>query len=268
MAQRTGRKQAARDARAREEEELADRELKALFEEARVRWAPAHDREWLKRADLLQVGGAWGAAIPYAAERPEAASAVRKCEERLRRLHPFGMRHYDQARVEGLSPLDAMRQAAPFFSRDPGTHEGASAAKPALAEGTGARWTSAEHGPTRAELEQARQQRRADQIVEGLQRDLRSSGKNELDAVELRTVLGTATNLPEHVIAVAVQPYAGTRATTVHAPSGSRHPADVSADGFPFSAAEALRMNAVRPSEQGDGSRRDRTTSRDPRPKL
>ncbi|WP_067479503.1 hypothetical protein [Actinomadura hibisca] len=263
VAQQITRKQAAKEAQAREQEELADRELKALLDEARAKWTPAHDRKWLKQADLLQVGEAWAAAIPYAGQRPDAASAVHKCEERLRNLHPYAMRHYDQARAEGHGPLEAMREAAPFFARDPRTHEGASAAKPTLSEGTGLRWAAAEHGPGRAEFEQARQERRAGQIIQRLQEDLRSNGCNEMDAVELRTVLGAATNLPEHVITAAVQPYAGPGPTAVHTPTGSRSPADVSADGFPFDARQVLRMNAGQPFEQPRQHRQEPTIDRD-----
>jgi hypothetical protein len=87
--------------------------------QARTLWAPAHDRQWLAQADLPQAARTWGAAAPYADTEPDAASAMRKTEEQLRSLHPYAMSHYDRLRSEGASPLDAMREAAPLFGREP-----------------------------------------------------------------------------------------------------------------------------------------------------
>jgi len=89
------------------------------YQQARLRWAPAHDRVWLARADLLQAARAWSAAACYADTDPVAASAMRKCEERLRKLHPYAMARYDRLLGDGLRALDAMREAAPLFGRAP-----------------------------------------------------------------------------------------------------------------------------------------------------
>src|ERR1022692_2623754 len=74
-----------------------------LHHQARLTWSPAHDASWLGHADT----------------DPLAASAMRKCEDRLRTLHPHAMARYDRLRTDGLSPLDAMREAARLFSRSP-----------------------------------------------------------------------------------------------------------------------------------------------------
>src|SRR5205823_897426 len=71
---------------------------------------------------LIDTAQAWGAAMPYADRavpwyEPAAATAQRKCEERLRDLHPHAMARYDRLRAEGMSPADAMRGAAPLFAR-------------------------------------------------------------------------------------------------------------------------------------------------------
>ena len=101
-----------------------EQELKALREQerverqaARARWAPAFDPRWLAQADLLQAARVWGAAAAYADADPEAAAAVRKCEERLRVLHPYAMAWYDRLRGEGVGAVEAMRQAVPLFGR-------------------------------------------------------------------------------------------------------------------------------------------------------
>ncbi|MDL4774269.1 hypothetical protein [Actinomadura xylanilytica] len=118
------RLRAAQDAREAEAERAAARDLKAAFDEARSHRAPAHDRRWLREANLPHVAQAWGAAVPYAADNASAASAVRKCEERLRDLHPHAMSHYDRFRDQGQTPLDAMGNAAPYFTRDPNVRTG------------------------------------------------------------------------------------------------------------------------------------------------
>jgi hypothetical protein len=101
-----------------------EQELKALREEervarqaARTRWAPAYDSRWLAQADLLQTVGVWGAAAVDADADPEARAALRKCEERLRVLHPYAMAWYDRLRSEGAGAVEAMREAAPMFGR-------------------------------------------------------------------------------------------------------------------------------------------------------
>ncbi|GAA1276845.1 hypothetical protein Psi02_00070 [Planotetraspora silvatica] len=91
---------------------------------ARLQWLPANDPAWLKSADLNRVFQAWAATIPYIAEDKAAERTRLKCEERLRELHPYGMRQYDRLRGEGFAPEPAMRKAAPFFSREPNPRTG------------------------------------------------------------------------------------------------------------------------------------------------
>ncbi|GII56051.1 hypothetical protein Pth03_44400 [Planotetraspora thailandica] len=95
---------------------------------ARLQWLPANDPAWLRKADLLQVSRAWGAAAPYAASDPAAERAQLKCEERLRELHPYAMNRYDRLRAEGHAPEAAMREVAPMFAREPRPRTGYPAA--------------------------------------------------------------------------------------------------------------------------------------------
>jgi hypothetical protein len=95
---------------------LRERE-RVAWQAARAGWTPAHDARWLAQADLLQAVRVWSAAAAYADADPVAASAVRKCEERLRVLHPYAMGWYDRLRGEGTGAFDAMRQAVPLFGR-------------------------------------------------------------------------------------------------------------------------------------------------------
>src|SRR5579862_1342724 len=101
-AQRRAQANAARAAR--DEQALAalrDQE-RAAWQRARAGWAPAHDSRWLARADLLQAARVWSAAAAYADADPTAGAAVRKCEQRLRTLHPYAMTWYDRLRSEGV----------------------------------------------------------------------------------------------------------------------------------------------------------------------
>jgi hypothetical protein len=90
----------------------------------RARWEPALDPGWLRRARLLDAAEAWGAALPYTDRavpwyEPAAATAMTRCEERLRSLHPYAMARYDRLRSDGLEPAEAMQEAALLFARHP-----------------------------------------------------------------------------------------------------------------------------------------------------
>ncbi|TDC91975.1 hypothetical protein [Actinomadura sp. 7K507] len=224
--------QQAKDEQAQRAEAKAQR---AAMAEARSRWGRAHDRKWLRQANLLDVAEAWAAAVPHASGNASAALAARKCEERLRHLHPHAMSHYDRFRSEGKDPLDAMTEAAPFFTRDPNVRTGDPAAQRGeLLEGTGAEWASRFHGPERGDWEEARREQRANQIANELRTKLRLHG-HEPQPEELRTVLEITTNLPEHIIAKAVPA----------SPRPSRG-SDVgrAAEDFPLSIDEALEMSS------------------------
>ncbi|MFG2015622.1 hypothetical protein [Actinomadura geliboluensis] len=240
LAQRRSRSKAAR----RAQEEKVDRAQaqlrRAALAEARSRWGRAHDRKWLRQATLLDVAEAWGAAVPYADGNASAALAVRKCEEQLRRLHPHAMTHYDRFRAEGADALQAMKQAMPFFARDPDVRTGDPApASAELHEGTGTEWAARVHGPDRGEWEEVRQEHRATLIADELRTKLRAQGR-EPQPEELRMVLEVTTNLPESIIAKAV-------------PEGPRQrptrDVERAADDFPIPINEALEMSASRFSE-------------------
>jgi hypothetical protein len=123
-AQRRARAHTARAARdERALSALRDQERTA-WQRTRAGWAPAHDSRWLAQADLLQAARVWSAAAAYADADPAAAAAERKCEERLRALHPYAMAWYDRLRSEGAGAFDAMRQALPLFAQAPHTRPG------------------------------------------------------------------------------------------------------------------------------------------------
>jgi len=203
---------AARDAARTEQQRRALQEQeRAARADVRARWAPAHDARWLAQADLLQVGGVWGAAAPYADTDPEAASALRKAEGRLRVLHPYAMARYDRLRFEGADPLEAMREAVYLFAREPHARPGQPATtRPGIEAGTpgtgswpdaaeAARAGAPQSGP-RPDLYQDAEQR-GRRIAERLQARALAERGSRLSPDELATALDASTTLPAEVIA-------------------------------------------------------------------
>jgi hypothetical protein len=224
----------------------------ALRQEARMTWAAAHDPQWLARADLLQTARAWAGAVSFGDSDPSASSALRKCEQRLRVLHPYAMNYYDRLRSEGVTPHDAMTQAAPFFARPPTARpSGTGPSRTAITEGTCAdptvtasvqdeRELAAEPGqPDEAE-------QRGQQIAGRLQARARAAGRRPLGPAELTLVLETVTNLP-HDLITKISHQAGE-----HRQPGDRTPSQIAAECFPHTASAALRSSAaVRPRTGG-----------------
>jgi hypothetical protein len=128
-ARRAERRAAAEAARDEQQfRELRDQEI-AARRLARAGWEPTRDRQWLGRAGLLDVGRAWGAAAAWADADPDAASAITRCESRLRDLHPYAMARYDRLRADGAQPFEAMRDVVELFGRAPRARPGEPAAE-------------------------------------------------------------------------------------------------------------------------------------------
>jgi hypothetical protein len=221
---------------------------KLLHDQVNMAWAPAHDKRWLADADLIQTGRAWAAAASDSATDPTAASAMRKCEDRLRTQHPHAMTRYDRLRTDGLEPLEAMRQAAPLFARPPDVRVGDPApSQPALTTANAeASPQQADHtgsqAPTDADTDAlSLVQERGLRIAEALQTRAHAAGQPPLGGDELALILEAVTNLPEQVISHIATETA--LAQGGEAP-GTRTPAHLAAQSFPFSAADALRAGA------------------------
>jgi hypothetical protein len=189
---------------------ILDEQERLIHQETRLSWAPAHDPQWLATADLLETGRAWASAASHADTDPAAASAMRKCEERLRVLHPYAMARYDRLRADGMSPLDAMHETAPFFSYSPDARVGDPVpARLALAVSTADTAqdaSTADHapsnpaGPEPAPDHDQQAEHRGRQIIARLQSGARAAGRPELGTDELAMVLEATTNLPVEVI--------------------------------------------------------------------
>jgi hypothetical protein len=138
-----------RNTQARAVDERDDHARRALHAQmhaeqqaGRAGWAPALDPGWLREATLVDVARAWSAAMPYSDRavpwyEPAAATAMRKCEEKLRDLHPYAMARYDRLRADGLGPAEAMQEAAPLFARPPRAHDSPSTPRPMVTAGDG-----------------------------------------------------------------------------------------------------------------------------------
>jgi len=132
-------------------------------------------------------------------------------------LHPYAMTRYDRLRADGMSPLDAMREAAALFSLSPTTRPG-DPAPTRLAMGPGNSEEASiaddlvEGGPTEPQPtgdDDAQAERRGRQIVERLQSRARASGRPEIGPDELAMMLEAVTNLPDDVIDALTQQQAG-----------------------------------------------------------
>jgi hypothetical protein len=190
-------------------------QMRADSEAARATWAPAVNADWLRSADLLQTARIWGAAMPYADRsvpwyEPAAATAMRRCEERLRDLHPYAMARYDRLRGDGAGPADAMRDAAPLFANAPRTYDRPYVPRPVLTAGNGESlpWTSPapEPGAQTGATVAGAQEQRGKQIIAALQERARAQRRGPFGEAEQRTVLETVTNLPHDVIDRIVNP--------------------------------------------------------------
>jgi hypothetical protein len=226
-----------------------------LHQQARLGWAPAHDRHWLTHADLPGTARTWAAAAAYADADPTAAAALRQCESRLRTLHPYAMARYDRLRDDGISPLDAMQQAAPLFARAPTARTGdPPPGRHTLAAGTGQELVppadevvSSMEDPAPGADTDPPAEARGRQIVARLQSRARAAGRPDLGADELAMILDSATNLPHHIIERLTQ-----QPTT---PAGLRNEenqsaAQLASQSFPFSAEGAIRAARAHGAKQ------------------
>jgi hypothetical protein len=185
--------------------ELRDQE-RAAYQLARAGWAPALDRRFLDQADLLQAARAWSAAAAYTDADPQAADAVRRCEQRLRILHPYAMAWYDRLRSDGAAPHDAMREALPLFARAPHARPGDPAAErrglAAPDDPGAASWDIGADDPgATQDAADASIPGQAQQIVRELQARALAERGYALNPDELATTLGATTTLPGDVIA-------------------------------------------------------------------
>ena len=206
ITRRNARRAAMKAARDEQQRQAIREQERAAREAARARWAPALDPRFPAQADLLTAGRAWGGAAPYA-DIPEAASALRRAEERLRVLHPHAMNHYDRLRSEGAAPLEAMREAAPLFAMAPYARPGQPGApRPAVTAGvpgTGSRPAAgATNDPRRGFRTDADQAtyRHGLRIAEQLQARALAERGARLSPDELFTELEVKTTLPVDVI--------------------------------------------------------------------
>jgi len=204
-AQRRAQANAARAARDEQALTALHDQERAARQLARAGWAPAHDSRWLTQADLLQAARVWSAATAYADADPIAASAARKCEERLRALHPYAMAWYDRLRSEGARAFDAMRQALPLFARAPYARPGdPGGQRRALEYDAASRERDVDGGvrlPGAGSDLDLKAEQRGHRIAERLQARALAERGRVLSPDELTTTLGATTTLPSDVIA-------------------------------------------------------------------
>jgi hypothetical protein len=250
-------------------------QLNLLHRQARLNWAPAHDRDWLAQADLLQTARVWGSAAAYADADPVAASALRKCEDRLRTLHPYAMARYDRLREAGKEPFDAMREAAPLFGRASHVRTGD---PPVPRSALNVRASQVPDEPAPGPDTPSRIEVRGRQIVERLQATVRAAGRSDLGPDQLAVVLEALTNLPDDVIkklaseATEGQTENGRRAVGADPPhaGAGRSAAQLAAESFPHSSVDVVRTAGAGKTAPGPAAAPVRAPEmkRPPRPTL
>jgi len=205
-ARRKAQQNAARSYRREQELRALQDQERAAYELAQAGWAPANDPRWLAQADLLQAARAWSTAAAYADADPGAADAARKCEERLRVLHPYAMAWYDRLREEGADAFGAMREAISLFARAPHARPGDPGAERRGLFGPDSLdtvpWDNgaiAQPDPDPGLDRHAEQ--RGDAIVRELQDRILAERGYPLSPDELMTMLGATTTLPGDLIA-------------------------------------------------------------------
>jgi len=254
------------------------RALRALHEQqraerlsARAGWAPAHDAKWLGQADLLQAARVWSAAAAYADADPAAASALRKCEERLRVLHPYAMAWYDRRRGEGAGAVEAMRETVPLFGRapharpgEPGAERRGLTAPDGLEDASRDAGASSVREPGRGSGAERQVELRGRRIVQKLQIRAMAERGYALSPDELGTTLGATTTLPGDVIARLAHGHgedrlaagaAGGRADGFSSDSSGGSPGEGDVHSERLAVVDAARMNADKPSAQVRGDR-------------
>ena len=204
-AQRRAQATAARAARDEQALTALHDQDRAAPQLARAGWAPAHDSRWLAQADLLQAARVWSAATAYVEADPTATSAARKCEERLRALHPYAMAWCDRLRSEGTGAFDAMGQTLPLFARPPYACPGDPARqRRALEYDAAPRDGDADGGvrlPSADSSPDLKAEQRGHRIAGRLQGRALAERGYALSLDELMTTLGATTTLPSDVIA-------------------------------------------------------------------
>ena len=252
----------AADALARDEAALAA---------ARARWAPALHPEWLADATLRNVATAWGSAAPWEQADSEAQAALEACETRLRELHPYAMRRFDDLRSRGWARADAMMDAGPAFALHPSPrpapqdlYDGLAAAAP-----SGGGPGQAPAAPPPADPDAAVTGRIL-RIVARLNEQAAAAGRGPLDPEVVDIALRTRTSAPDALISTVVDGLrAGTRVVpTVAVPAGPRSAASagVNAATWPSTVYDGVAAATIRRSVTGQRRPAARAGRRPPSP--
>lgn len=110
--------------RAREHAQQNEREAQTLraqraarYAEDRLRWETVLDPEKRAKANLHDVGFAWGTAQGWKGD-PLADRVTDLSEDLMRDIRPDVMEKYDELRRQGVDAVPAMRTVAPLFDQE------------------------------------------------------------------------------------------------------------------------------------------------------
>jgi len=219
-------------ARAEQAAAAARAERTAQHTAERMVWAPALDPEWTRRAELHELGRAWGAAAGWADTDPVATVAATRVEARLAQMAPNAMARFEQLRDSGADRIEAMREVLPHVAAQSSYQPRVFVADPAPSQAASEAQARANTAADQARRSEATPDDRStpdvDEHAEGLvaavpRRDEQDAWQADADAA----ATGTGA-------------VAGRRTTQ----AGDPHPADLAAESYPRPYTEVIPATA------------------------
>ncbi len=183
----------------------------------RMVWVHALDSDWTGRADLHELGRAWGAASGWADTDPAANVAATRVETRLSEMAPNAMTRFDELRESGTDRIEAMRDVLAHVAAESSYQPRVFVGEPGQSDVAGDPQSRANTAANEARQSEATPDDlstpRVDEHAEGMvaavpRRDEQSAWQGQADAAAA---------------------FAGRRTTE----TGHPHPADLAAESYP-----------------------------------
>lgn len=185
----------------------------------RVVYSQALDPEWTAKADLGDLGRAWGAAAGWADTDPLATVAATRVENRLSEIAPAAMARFHELRDTGTDRIDAMRDVLAHVALESSYQPRVFVPEPGQASTDAAAQARADTAAFQARRSEATPDDLATPRV-----DEHAEGVNA--ATPLREEQGTWQGQAD---AARTSAFAHRRTTE----AGQPHPGDVAAESFP-----------------------------------
>lgn len=187
----------------------------------RVVFSQALDPEWTAKADLRDLGRAWGAATGWADTDPVANVAATRVETRLTEMAPASMARFSELREDGTDRITAMRDVLANVAAESSYRPRVFVAEPGQA-------TADADAQARADTD-AFQARGSESTPDDLATPTVDEHADGVAAATPRRDEQGAWQSQADAGAARTSAFAGRRTTG----TGQPHPADVAAENFP-----------------------------------